>query len=240
MEFKLDVHSHTIASGHAFGTVSEMAAAAAESGFELFGITEHAKGIPGTCTDIYFKNLRVLPRQLYGIEMMFGSEINIIDYNGRLSLDNELMEEFLDIRIAGIHELCYKIGDEEQNTAAYLGAMKHPLVDIISHPDDGWIPINYEALVLGAKETKTLLEVNNSSLCPESFRVNARENYFMMLDLCRKHNVPVIVNSDAHTPYAVGDLNEAKALLSEVDFPEELVVNRSVKAFKEALSNKRN
>lgn len=47
MEFKLDVHSHTIASGHAFGTVSEMAAAAAESGFELFGITEHAKGIPG-------------------------------------------------------------------------------------------------------------------------------------------------------------------------------------------------
>ena len=237
MEFKLDVHSHTIASGHAFGTVSEMAAAAAESGFELFGITEHAKGIPGTCTDIYFKNLRVLPRQLYGIEMMFGSEINIIDYNGRLSLDNELMEEFLDIRIAGIHELCYKIGDEEQNTAAYLGAMKHPLVDIISHPDDGRIPINYEALVLGAKETKTLLEVNNSSLCPESFRVNARENYFMMLDL---HNVPVIVNSDAHTPYAVGDLNEAKALLSEVDFPEELVVNRSVKAFKEALSNKRN
>ena len=172
--------------------------------------------------------------------MMFGSEINIIDYNGRLSLDNELMEEFLDIRIAGIHELCYKIGDEEQNTAAYLGAMKHPLVDIISHPDDGRIPINYEALVLGAKETKTLLEVNNSSLCPESFRVNARENYFMMLDLCRKHNVPVIVNSDAHTPYAVGDLNEAKALLSEVDFPEELVVNRSVKAFKEALSNKRN
>ena len=35
-------------------------------------------------------------------------------------------------------------------------------------------------------------------------------------------------------------MNEAKALLSEVDFPEELVVNRSVKAFKEALSNKRN
>ena len=61
-----------------------------------------------------------------------------------------------------------------------------------------------------------------------------------MLELCRHYRTPVIVNSDAHTPYAVGDLNEAKALLSEVDFPEELVVNRSVKAFKEALSNKRN
>lgn len=239
MEFKLDVHSHTIASGHAFGTVSEMASAAAESGFELFGITEHAKGIPGTCTDIYFKNLRVLPRKMYGIEMMFGSEINIIDYNGRLSLDDDLMKESLDIRIAGIHDLCYTIGSREQNTAAYLGAMRHPLIDIISHPDDGKIPIDYEALVLGAKETKTLLEVNNSSLCPESFRINARENYFEMLGLCRKHNVPVIVNSDAHSPYAVGNLEEAQALLSEMDFPEELVVNRSVKIFKEALQNKR-
>lgn len=239
MEFNLDVHSHTIASGHAFGTVKEMAHAAAESGFDLFGITEHAKGIPGTCSDVYFKNLRVLPRQMYGIEMMFGSEINIIDYNGRLSLDDDLMEEFLDIRIAGIHDLCYKVGNREQNTAAYLGAMKHPLVDIISHPDDGKIPIDYKTLVMGAKETKTLLEVNNSSLCPESFRINARENYYEMLDLCRKHNVPVIVNSDAHTPYAVGDLNEAEKLLKEIDFPEELVVNRSVKTFKEALQKKR-
>lgn len=239
MELKLDVHSHTIASGHAFGTVNEMAAAAAESGFELFGITEHAKGIPGTCTDIYFKNLRVLPRKLYGIEMMFGSEINIIDYNGRLSLDDDIMKDFLDIRIAGIHELCYKIGNREQNTAAYLGAMRHPLVDIISHPDDGRIPIDYKELVMGAKETGTLLEVNNSSLCPESFRENARENYFEMLALCRQHNVPVIVNSDAHTPYAVGDLSEAEALLTEVDFPEELVVNRSVKVFKDALKKKR-
>lgn len=239
MEFRLDVHSHTIASGHAFGTVKEMAYAAAESGFDLFGITEHAKGIPGTCSDVYFKNLRVLPRQMYGIEMMFGSEINIIDYNGRLSLDDDLMEEFLDIRIAGIHDLCYKVGNREQNTAAYLGAMKHPLVDIISHPDDGKIPIDYNTLVMGAKETNTLLEVNNSSLCPESFRINARENYYEMLELCRKHNVPVIVNSDAHTPYAVGDLNEAEKLLKEIDFPEELVVNRSVKTFKEALQKKR-
>ncbi len=33
----LDSHTHTIASGHAYSTMHEMAAAAAEKGLELFG-----------------------------------------------------------------------------------------------------------------------------------------------------------------------------------------------------------
>lgn len=44
---------HTIASGHAYGTIREMAAAAKERGLQLIGITEHAPGIPGT-TDIFY------------------------------------------------------------------------------------------------------------------------------------------------------------------------------------------
>ena len=43
MEFKFDLHTHTIASGHAYSTVQEMAKAAADRGLELLGITEHAK-----------------------------------------------------------------------------------------------------------------------------------------------------------------------------------------------------
>ena len=42
--------------------------------------------------------------------------------------------------------------------------MKKPYVDIIGHPDDGRFPVDYEVLVQTAKETKTLLEINNSSL----------------------------------------------------------------------------
>ena len=45
----LDVHTHTIASGHAYNTIYEMARAAAEKGLELLGITEHAPTMPGTC-----------------------------------------------------------------------------------------------------------------------------------------------------------------------------------------------
>ena len=42
MKYVLDVHTHTIASGHAYNTIKEMAQSASEKGLELLGITEHA------------------------------------------------------------------------------------------------------------------------------------------------------------------------------------------------------
>ena len=56
MKIELDVHTHTIASGHAFSTLQEMAQAAAGKGLKVLGITEHSPGIPGTCHPIYFRN----------------------------------------------------------------------------------------------------------------------------------------------------------------------------------------
>ena len=46
MKIELDVHTHTIASGHAFSTLQEMAQAAADKGLKVLGITEHSPGIP--------------------------------------------------------------------------------------------------------------------------------------------------------------------------------------------------
>ena len=43
-----DIHTHTIASGHAYGTIQEMAQAASERKLQVLGIGEHAPGIPGT------------------------------------------------------------------------------------------------------------------------------------------------------------------------------------------------
>lgn len=54
----LDLHTHTIVSGHAYCTLREMAKAASEKGLELLGITEHAPKMPGTCHKFYFENLR--------------------------------------------------------------------------------------------------------------------------------------------------------------------------------------
>ena len=73
---------HTIASGHAFSTLQEMAQAAADKGLKVLGITEHSPGVPGTCHPIYFRNLHVVPRRMYGVELLLGAEINILDGKG--------------------------------------------------------------------------------------------------------------------------------------------------------------
>ena len=65
-----DIHTHTIASGHAYGTIREMAQAAAEKGLDILGLTEHAPGIPGTVDPFYYMNLRVIPRTLYGVHIL--------------------------------------------------------------------------------------------------------------------------------------------------------------------------
>ena len=61
MKIELDVHTHTIASGHAFSTLQEMAQAAADKGLKVLGITEHSPGGPGTCHPIYLRRLCMVP-----------------------------------------------------------------------------------------------------------------------------------------------------------------------------------
>jgi len=72
-----DMHMHTLVSGHAFGTIREMAADAAEKKLQLIGITEHGPGLPGTCDPIYFLNFSDAPRTLYGVQLLYGCEVGI-------------------------------------------------------------------------------------------------------------------------------------------------------------------
>ena len=63
----LDIHSHTIASTHAYNTLYEMAAAPAANGMELFGSSDHGPAMPGSCHEMYFCNFKAIPRSLFGI-----------------------------------------------------------------------------------------------------------------------------------------------------------------------------
>lgn len=236
-ECVLDLHTHTIASGHAYCSIREMAKAASEKGIKLLGITEHAPKMPGTCHEFYFHNLKVVPRQMYGIELLLGAEVNILDKEGNVDLNEKEIRK-MDVVIASLHLPCIAPGTKQENTAAYLNAMKNPYVNIIGHPDDGRYEVDYQALVEGAKEYGKILELNNHSLAPDCFRQNAKENDTRMLEFCKKYRVPVIMGSDAHFDSHIGEFPYAKALLEEVSFPEELVLNRSVSCIAEYVNRK--
>ncbi len=68
----LDIHTHTSASGHAYNTLYEMAHAAAERGLTLFGSSDHAPAMPGSCHEMYFCNFKAIPRELFGIRLIMG------------------------------------------------------------------------------------------------------------------------------------------------------------------------
>lgn len=234
MDYKIDLHTHTLASGHAYNTIDEMVKAAQEKGLTHLGITEHAPKMPGTCHEFYFQNLKVVERKRDGLELLLGSEANIIDYSGRVDLSEYILKQ-MDVVIASLHTPCIKPGKCEDNTAALVGAMNNPYINIIGHPDDGRFPVDYEIVVKTAKETKTLLEINNNSLRPIGPRVGTRENDIKMLKLCMEYEVPVIFGSDAHVAKDVGNFDMIIPLIKELEFPEELIANRNYEVLKHFL-----
>lgn len=232
MRYVLDTHTHTLASGHAYSTIREMAAAAADKGMELLGITEHAPKMPGSCVSMYFKNLKMVERNYYGVELLLGCEANIMGFEGELDLQDDILKK-LDLVIASMHMPCMpKGGSRAQITQSYLEVMKNPYVDIIGHPDDARFPIDYPALVQAAKEYGKILELNNHSLDPRATRIGGVENDRIILELCGKYGVPVAVGSDAHVDTQVGNHEAAYQLIQECGFPEELVLNQSVELLK--------
>ena len=232
---KTDLHTHTIASGHAYNTRNEMIAAAQEKKLEVFAITEHAPAMPGSCHNMYFMNYRALKRKHGDMTVLYGVELNILDYDGHVDLPESILKG-MDITLASIHSPCYVSGTIEQNTTAYIKAMKNPYVNVIAHPDDVRFPVNYEKLVQAAKEYQVILEVNNASLSPGSFRGNPRRQYLEMLKLCEAYRVPIVIDSDAHVDTEVGNHRYAAEIIKEAQFPEELVINADPKMLEQYIN----
>lgn len=238
MKLILDTHSHTIASAHAYSTVTELAAAAAQKGLELLAVTDHAPALSDSSPIQHFRNYHVLPKKIKGVDMLYGVELNILDFDGNIDMPEDILKR-QDICIASFHTDCTKAGSMEQNTRAYLKVMENPYVNIIGHPDDGYIPVDYEQLVKKAKEEDVMLEVNNASLQTAYFRLNTKENAGTMLELCKKYGVYVSVGSDAHYAETVGGFDGAQEILKATGFPEELVANTSTEKFRGLLAKRK-
>lgn len=236
MNIKIDTHTHTIASGHAYSTIPQMIDVAEKKGLEMLAITEHGPAMPGSCHEFYFANGRVLPREYNGLTLLFGVELNILDRYGRVDLHPRTISE-MDIVIASLHVHMFEDDRTMENyTAAYVNAMKNPAIHVIGHPDDSRSIPDYETIVQVAKETNTLLEINNSSLDPYSFRVKPRENIITLLEFCKKYKTKVTTGSDAHVDAHVGNFDHVYEIFEYCDFPEELVVTTDVAKMKPYLN----
>lgn len=221
MKIIADMHTHTVASTHAYSTVKEMAEAAKAAGLEFLAVTDHTPGSTDGPHIWHFHNLhKAIPRELFGVKIIYGAESSVVDYEGNIDLPHSECAA-LDWIIGSVHTDILASGTIEQNTITYLGLAKNPQVDVIGHCANVKFPFDYEKGVKAFKEYNKLVEINESTLLWK----NAEKNYREIIPLCKKYEVSVIVNTDAHFFTAVGQVSRSLSLLEELDFPEELIVN---------------
>lgn len=224
MKYLTDLHIHTVSSGHAYSTVAENIKYAQTRKLEVIAITDHSSGMPGGPHDFHFYNLKAIPKVVEGVRVLRGIEANIMDYEGHIDVAEDILEG-LDMAIASLHPPCIEFADEETITGAIEKVMENPYVKILGHPGDNRYPIHAERLVKASKRTGTLIEINNASLKPQSFRPGVRESLVEILKYCKIYEVPVVVSTDAHICYEVGVFEESYALMEELQFPDYLILN---------------
>lgn len=238
MKAFMDLHTHTLAAGHAYSTLKENIESALAAGLMYLGMSEHGPCTPGGPHEFFFGNYKVIPREYDYVEniekavpraggklrLLCGVEANIRDTEGTLDLEEHYLQK-VDYAIASLHPFAYTPGSRQENTLASVRGFQNAYVKILGHPDDGRYPLDYDLLVREAKQAQIALEVNNSSLHPKSSRKGGRENITELLKTCMKYGQPVIMGTDSHVCYAVGDFTETRKLMREIEFPEELVLN---------------
>ncbi len=223
-----DLHTHSIASTHAYSTLKEMAVSASEKGLYALAVTDHAKLMPGSPGMGYFGNMASsIPRFYQGVLFIAGAEGNISDFYGTMDISQDDYDE-LDWVVASIHALPFMKGlknpDVEKSTNLWLNVAKNPYVRIIGHCGDPLFEYDYEKVIPVFAENNKLIEINSHSF---DVRPQNIPNCRKIAEICKKIGAPIVVSSDAHSEAEVARFGNALKLLEEIDFPEELILNAS-------------
>lgn len=234
LEAKIDTHTHTIASIHAYSTLMENIQIAKKKSLTGLAVTDHAPGLGTgeTFPKSYFGNMRkAIPEVVDGLRIIKGVEANVMDHDGNLDLPTSTFEK-LDLVIASCHEKVVKPATIKEHDKIWENIAKNPWVDIIGHSGNGNYDFSHEKIIKLFKEYDKIVEINSSSF---PYRKNARKNCRDIALLCKKYGVKVTISSDAHFATDIGNFTESLNMLEDIQFPQELIVNRNLDTLLEAL-----
>ena len=200
-----DLHTHTEWSDGGY-SIAEMAAAAADRGYDYYAVTDHATG-PGMVGGVGLTDTE-LREQMAAVDdareeltadvtLLHGVETNI-DAAGGLSTDDDLLAE-LDVVVASPHAALGQ--DRETATDRLVRAVDHPNVDVLGHPTgrliaqrEGLNP-DVERVAAAASDAGTAIEIN-----ADPARLDLRGE---LARVAVDAGATIVVDTDAHTPDAL-------------------------------------
>lgn len=219
-----DLHTHTIATDHAYSTVLENIYYAKKHGLRAIALTEHCPELPDSPLSWHFGYTQI-PRVVEGIVVLKGAELNVLDAEGHVDLEERMLKR-LDWVIASMHTPCFPIRQPvETVTQAWLNIAKNPDIDCIGHCGDTNYTFDYERVIPVFGECGKVVEINNHSFAA---RPGTEQSCAKIAALCKQYRVPVVLTTDAHFALSVGVFDKAAAVLESVDFPEELILNNDL------------
>ncbi|AYY80357.1 MULTISPECIES: phosphatase [Proteus] len=220
--YPVDLHAHTIASTHAYSTVSEYFQQAKKQGIKLFAITDHGPDMDDAPHEWHFSNLPVIPRMIDGVGILYGIEANIKNIKGETDC-SEKMSKKLDIVLAGFHEPVMGSLGIVDNTKALIATITSGAVQMITHPGNPKYPIDFAEVAKVAAACHVALEMNNSSFIHS--RVGSEKNCIEIAKEVRDAGGLIALGSDSHIASSLGKFDRVLEVLTQIDFPEERILN---------------
>lgn len=233
MKIRVDTHSHTVASTHAYSSVNDYFEQAKQRGMQMFSLTDHGPKMPDSPHPWHFGNRHIIPRIVNNVACLRGIEANILPPDGGLDIAQGMLP-YLDFAIASFHEPVFPPSSKKQHTQAVINTMQTGHCQIIGHPGNPNYPLDYAEVIKAAKDNNVLLEINNSSFTHS--RLGSEKNCVRILELIDQHDWKVVFASDAHIAYHVGETAVCIEKAEAINFPLERVVNRDAATFLAFLS----
>ena len=235
-----DYHTHTIFS-HGKGSIRDNVEAARAKGLKQIAICDHGPGhrLYGVDKEALFQMRNIIDElkgQYDDIDILLGVEANVMDYDGGIDVDDDILG-IIDILLLGFH---YGIIPRDWdsmlkffilnplskilppirkdmigwNTGAIIKAMDRYPIDLITHPGSK-ARLDIERLARAACARGVALEINSShsQLSIENIKIALEEE------------VEFYINSDAHHPSEVGEVDIGIARALEAGVPIERIVN---------------
>lgn len=203
MHIRGDLHMHSTWSDGR-DTIAAMVAASQQLGYEYVAITDHSERAFASRKllrdDIarQREEIETLREQTDGMTILHGVEVDILK-DGALDFDDETLAGF-DIVLASLHD--HGGQEPEELTTRYLRAIRHPLVNVITHPANRTPGISrgynldFDTLFAAAVETGTAMEVDGAPGHLDMDGPLARR--------AAQAGVPIVIDSDCHRADALG------------------------------------